>query len=282
MAQKDSSGDTTTLVEKNKGTSWSIEASPNPSGSEASVLRSVACNSTSMCTAVGGYYDSSRHLVDLGRGVERQLVDHRTTPNPSGSTENILVAEVSCISTGACSAVGGYVVNSGPEMTLAEEWNGSSWSVEAIPNPSGAQQSVLAAVACTTAGGCTAVGDFIDSSDAQIPLPRRGTAPRGPSRPPPYPSGAEGSALAGVSCSSAGRMHRRRQLHQNSSGIQTTLAEVWNGTSWSIQTTPGPSGGQLLTLSGVACTTANGCTAVGDYGTISGIYLTLVEVGPSP
>ena len=68
----------------------------------------------------------------------------------------------------------------------------------------------------------------------------------------------------------------------DSSGVQDTLAEAWDGTSWSVQTTPGPSGGQLPTLSGVACTTANGCTAVGDYATISGVFLTLVEVGPSP
>jgi hypothetical protein len=68
----------------------------------------------------------------------------------------------------------------------------------------------------------------------------------------------------------------------DSSGVQDTLAEAWDGTSWSIQTTPGPSGGQLPELSGVACTTANGCTAVGDYYTITGVFLTLVEVGPSP
>jgi hypothetical protein len=45
------------------------------------------------------------------------------------------------------------------------------------------------------------------------------------------------------------------------------LAEHWNGTSWKIQPTPRPADpGRFSTRpSGVACTAANGCTAVG-YG----------------
>jgi hypothetical protein len=40
-------------------------------------------------------------------------------------------------------------------------------------------------------------------------------------------------------------------------------AEAWYGTSWSIQTTPVPSGALSSFLSGVACTSAGACTAVG-------------------
>jgi hypothetical protein len=47
----------------------------------------------------------------------------------------------------------------------------------------------------------------------------------------------------------------------------TSLAERWNGTAWSVQTTPDAKPPNILlfssTLSGVSCTTATGCTAVG-------------------
>jgi hypothetical protein len=136
-------------------------------------------------------------------------------------------------------------------------------------------------VSCNSSGGCTAVGDYTDSSGTQDTLAEAWDGTTWSIQTTPIPSGAEGSNLAGVSCTSTGPCTAVGS-YTDSSGVKHTLAEVWDGTSWSIQTTPGPSGGQLPTLSGVACTTANGCTAVGDYATISGIFLTLVEVGPSP
>src|ERR1700683_3496470 len=221
---EDSSGDTTTLVEKRKGTSWSIETTPNPSGSEDTLLKSVACTSTSFCTTVGGYEDSSGNEYTLAESSNGGSWSIQTTPNPSGSTESALLP-VSCASATACTAVGYYFNSSDDEEALAEEWNGSSWSLEAVPSPSGAQESVLVGVSCTTARGCTAVGGFLPSS-----------------------------------------------------GPEETLAEVWKGSSWSIQTTPNPSGDVLLSaLASVACNSAGGCTAAG-YDFDNSIGVTLVEV----
>jgi hypothetical protein len=44
-----------------------------------------------------------------------------------------------------------------------------------------------------------------------------------------------------------------------------TLAEEWTGTAWSVQTTPSPAGGAVL--SSVSCVSATACEAVGDSGT---------------
>jgi hypothetical protein len=41
-----------------------------------------------------------------------------------------------------------------------------------------------------------------------------------------------------------------------------TLAERWNGTSWSIQPTPGPTTVVPRLFAGVSCTSASTCTAV--------------------
>jgi hypothetical protein len=45
---------------------------------------------------------------------------------------------------------------------------------------------------------------------------------------------------------------------------QFTLAESWNGTSWTLLHTPGPGsfGNELL---GVSCAAATACMAVGDF-----------------
>src|SRR5205823_6314005 len=61
------------------------------------------------------------------------------------------------------------------------------------------------------------------------------------------------------------------------SAVYGTLAERWNGSSWAIQPTPNPSGVYGSRLSGVSCSSASGCTAVGGYVTSSGIEVTLAE-----
>jgi hypothetical protein len=47
------------------------------------------------------------------------------------------------------------------------------------------------------------------------------------------------------------------------------LAELWNGSSWSIQSTPNPIGysaaASTIPLSGVACASATACTAAGYF-----------------
>jgi hypothetical protein len=47
------------------------------------------------------------------------------------------------------------------------------------------------------------------------------------------------------------------------------LAERWNATSWTIQSTPNPAGGTDTRLSGVSCTAVNACIAVGNPGVVA-------------
>jgi streptomycin 6-kinase len=55
------------------------------------------------------------------------------------------------------------------------------------------------------------------------------------------------------------------------------LVEAWNGTSWSIQSTPRPKAGAASQLFGVSCTSATECAAVGSYANSDGTSVTLVE-----
>ena len=57
------------------------------------------------------------------------------------------------------------------------------------------------------------------------------------------------------------------------------LAEVWDGTTWSIPATRDPSSTGPNLLSGVSCGASNACTAVGQYQDPGGIPATLIEAG---
>jgi hypothetical protein len=63
------------------------------------------------------------------------------------------------------------------------------------------------------------------------------------------------------------------------SGNFHTLAEVWNGTVWSLQSTPNrPSPAQNF-LNGVSCGASQVCTAVGQTQGVGQIPATLIESG---
>ena len=99
------------------------------------------------------------------------------TPAYGASQENILNG-VSCTNTTFCIAVGAFgggVVDRG---SLAEEWNGTSWSMLPTPNPSHGSPSALGGVSCIASNACIAVGGSATTS----PLVESWTEAAGASR----------------------------------------------------------------------------------------------------
>jgi hypothetical protein len=66
---------------------------------------------------------------------------------------------VSCTSATACTAVGHYQNGAGTRVTLAERWDGTSWTIQPTPSLSPNYfYTTLSGVSCTSATACTAVG----------------------------------------------------------------------------------------------------------------------------
>jgi len=65
---------------------------------------------------------------------------------------------------------------------------------------------------------------------------------------------------------------------RNSNGTQGSIvAERWDGTAWTIQNTPTPTGATFNGLGGVSCTSATACTASGGTTDSAGTTVTLAE-----
>ena len=172
---------------------------------------------------------------------------------------NGTVSGMSCPSAGACVAVGSYHNTSGVTVPLVESWNGTAWAKRAAP-PKGA----LEAISCTTAGSCEAVGA---SGTGLIAGAWNGTA--WTAQAVPAPAGAATPALRGLSCVSADFCEAVGS-YVNSSGETVSFAAKWSGSTWSDQSTPSPAGSTSSDLSGVSCTAAKDCEAVGSYNDSSG------------
>ena len=179
----DSAGVGDTLAQTWNGTKWTIADPANPPGGTSSSLNGVFCSSAAACIAVGSYIDSSGRQVTLAEGWNGTKWTTQTTANPAGGSSNVLNA-VSCASSHSCTAVGSYytyVKKQFESVGLAEQWNGTSWSAETVPPPSGATGSrSLRSLASPAEGASRWV--HIRTPMKTPPSRRRGTAPLGGSR----------------------------------------------------------------------------------------------------
>src|SRR5439155_23584200 len=142
-----------------------------------------------------------------------------------------------------------------------------AWSIVPSPNTSTTQNNELDRVTCTSASDCWAVGSYyiIDSpgSTSQTLIEHwNGTAWSIVTSPN---ISATHNFLNGVTCASASDCWAVGAYNTDSVGGWRTLIEHWNGTAWSIVTSPNTSTTGINVLGGVTCTSASDCWAVGAY-----------------
>jgi hypothetical protein len=112
-----------TLAEQWNGTSWHAQRTPNYNPVGYSELTGISCVSATNCVAVGDY-NLGIPFAEIHEGSGWKL-SHLARPAKE-LTQGLTVscAGDACVAAGA---EGG--------QTLAEYWNGSSWQLQATPNP---------------------------------------------------------------------------------------------------------------------------------------------------
>lgn len=253
------------LTETWNGTEWAIHTAPSPK--EGGEMDGVSCTSSTACTAVGTGGSPQTMFAERWNGTEWSL---QTTANPTGAKQTRLYS-VSCTSSEACTAVGAYANSTGFYGGLVEHWNGKEWSQQEIPNPTGALESYLNGVSCTSATACTAVGLYENSAKAIVPLAEHWNGTGWSIQTTPIPPGANGasemlsvSCLSATACTAVGDDYITPPGQEGQKSV--TLSEFWNGTEWTVQTPGNPENG-LNDLAGVSCTSTapETCIAVGSY-----------------
>jgi hypothetical protein len=97
----------------------------------------------------------------------------------------------------------------------------------------------------------------------------------------PSPGGVGGQSFGGVKCTSAASCVAVGSAFANNNvQYDIPIIEVWNGQSWSQQSSPIPplegAGGEAA-LNDISCTSSNNCMAVGEYQNLSLLNVTLAE-----
>lgn len=263
-----------TITELWNGARWSLLPSPNErsvGGSTDDSLSGVSCAAAHACVAVGssGVLTDNSYvgpLIESWDGRTWSIV--RGPHERNGSTSSLRA--VTCVSRGACTAVGSLITGSGLTKTLVEHWDGKMWSVVPSPNAlswrARVPQGEFYGVSCTSASSCTAVGwvgtTLIEHWDGKtwsvVPSPN---AALGPS---PDPVDRVDDQLNGVSCPSTSYCVAVGTAVGVSGPSNRAIVESWNGLAWSL--TPNPSVGSGSSVNGVSCMSQRSCTAVGSIG----------------
>jgi hypothetical protein len=277
------------------------EAIEPPSGPQPS-LASVSCFPLGGCVAAGGYDtpDGTTHplLVPMGggnwrAGASAQLpANAATSPGPDFPGAGGGLSLVDCENAGNCTAVGTYVnadaSNSDYPWVLTETRGHWAQGAEAqLPADASALGDLengaspffgFTGLSCPSAGNCTAVGGYEDTSGAEeglLLVEHNGVWSRGVRA--PLPPGAIpneepnefNSPVTAVSCAAPGDCAAVGWYVVHSTGARHGLLLREQGGRWKAFALALPAkvkapGGVFLTS--VSCPSRGNCVAVGYYG----------------
>lgn len=232
-----------------------------------------------LCLFFGGYSARSHASEAAGSWSAAYM------PQPPESGNGHRASGVSCIGSDECVAVGeNWSLEVHTRVTLAELWDGSSWTPMETPNPPGLDEgwkhewhALLRGVSCAAADACVAVGRYRSSEDEAVrPLAERWDGSEWTTMALPLPGGAAAAQLEAVSCPSATECNAVGNS-RSALGVDETLALHWDGAQWTIQSTPNPVGAVGSKLLGVSCSSIEACVAVGASEAAGGSESTLAE-----
>jgi hypothetical protein len=276
-----------TLMQYWNGVSWVIVPSVNTNVNDWDDLSAITCSSSSDCWAVGEYsppISNPYTLIEHWDGAEWSIVTSPNASVDSATTHNNgnYLNGVTCTSGSNCWAVGyAYPDPSGLVAdTLIEHWNGTSWSIFASANPS-TQHNVLNNVRCVSASDCWAVGYYAASNGTDQTLAEHWDGTTWAVVASANVGGAASDFLSAVSCASSTDCWAvGYYLVGTSPYNDQTLVEHWDGTSWTIVTSPNATTNTPNDLNSLTCVSASECWAVGQYIEPSGARTdqTLIEL----
>jgi len=210
------------------------------------------------CEAVGSYENFSASVLPLAELWDGAAWAAQTARAPAGFTSSTLDA-VSCPLAGVCEAVGSATSGSAT-TTFADGWNGTKWKLQTTPKAP--NDGSTAAVSCVTGSDCEA---SIGQGPGKVRGPRianigwDGTTWTKQNNTPPQ---GIGNFMTDMQCISAD--YCEAIGYALGGGVDPQFfAQVYDGSTWTTQSTTGITGGYDNYAGGLSCTSVDYCEVVG-------------------
>lgn len=223
------------------GTTWRRITVPHPFHARNSELGALACFNSSNCMAAGNYTSASGQNTPFAARWHDSRWAILAMPSVRGQRFTT-PSGISCPGTTRCVAVGNTTDKTTPvgiPHAFAEVWNGGKWQVSTLRQPA----STFVGVSCPARTRCFAAGETFPSLRSfGHPLIEAWNGRAWTTQHPVQTFAPHnGDALTHVSC--VGRSHCEAVGLRFEPGVansDSTLAELWNGRRWTVQSTPNP------------------------------------------
>jgi hypothetical protein len=230
-----------------------------------------------MAVGASSSQKGDQSLAEQWNGSDWSLV---ATPVPVPAAPQVLEG-ISCSGVAFCVAVGlAQSPVTGAALPLIEQWNGSSWSP--MTSAAAAAGGELLGISCVGSSFCMADG-YVKGDSSTQDLSEQWNGSTWSVVAVPTPVAAVGGGLVGLSCvgpSLCVATGLNLTTVDNASG--TPQVQLWNGQSWTPETSPSTgASGDLTLLYGVSCVAHQACMSVGsDTDNNAGTSVTLAEWAP--
>ena len=152
-----------------------IQSSPFTAPRTGHFARGISCTSGAFCMLVGDMTDPTGHTEattntlygnpSVGQGDGAGWNSYSGVGFPGSMSWTL--SGVSCIDSADCVAVG-HTDQSGKQVVLAEQWNGTKW--QSISSGIAGVSGLLSSVSCTTLAFCATVGDEGNSATGMVAI----------------------------------------------------------------------------------------------------------------
>ncbi len=272
--------------------SWSAVNPPMPANAVPGgglTIASTSCPVDGWCVGVGNYlaltgttYYSAGLIVSESGGTWTSV----ESPLPSNAAVDpqALLQAVACTGVGSCVAVGRYLDSSGATQGLVEQLSNGVWAPSEVTLPAGAVASgsaayaQLSAVACPSAGWCTALGLYSQGTNGEQAFVDTDLAGNWSAATAPLPAAAAGSQFVALACPGIGSCDATGTYLEGGSSLG--FVDSLSGGTWTASALPLPAGTSSVAsianndLS-VSCPAVGSCVVAGT--TFDGNYEGLLD-----
>jgi hypothetical protein len=249
------------LSEQLTSSGWVTSTPPNPPSRARSELLELQCFAPRRCIAVGRFVDTSRPdewqmLVQAGDRRGWRLLEPAMPDDAIGGA----LRGVACVGDRRCLLTGYYDDADGIPHPLAEVWDGTSLSMVRTPGPA-KRGAYLDSIACATSSSCVAVGGQLRTNGMWRAFAERWNGTKWRVVATGRGVGSSDTQLTDVACPMSS-LCVGVGWRTNQAGRYFAMVQQWHGGRFTIRRTPRRAGRDSL-FSGVSCSSASACTAVG-------------------
>jgi hypothetical protein len=245
-----------TMAEVWNGSTWTLVPTASP-GILFTEFQSVSCGTTTWCVATG-YEDTASGVIAIAELWTGSSFTQITPPSGGLGAYSYFHA-VDCVAKW-CLIAGDTGPGPDSSTALAFVYDNGTWSTSPVLPHSNYQ--FLHGVSCASTVACMVVGSSEDLSGTAFALAERWNGTAWTVQTVPVSNATYGDNFHGVTCVGPTSCVAVGLTTTDNSGDEANLIDVWNGTTWTTQSSnpvPGPDN----MLNGVSCVPNLTCRAAG-------------------